>query len=147
MEIVDERFAAEVQGSNGVRLRVSPKHKDKFRTAIVTIKVTKPRGRRFRLAAADLTLHYHHGQNREVAPCEGISTFNRTRDEDRPIELSRTMGPGWVKKCTGPRSTQASVVYFDAVFHNVEHNIREAWLCVGQPTTRAAFRSGGWTKS
>ena len=33
----------------------------KFRVALVTIKITKPSGRRISIAAADLTLHYYHG--------------------------------------------------------------------------------------
>jgi hypothetical protein len=48
---------------------------DEYRFAVVTLRITKPAGASLTLAAADLTRHYYHGQDMEVAPCEGLSGF------------------------------------------------------------------------
>jgi hypothetical protein len=147
MEIADIFFTTEVQGAQGRAMKMKdPERLKKYRLALVTIKVTKPPRRKLKIAAADLSLHYSHGNGVEVAICEGISVFNRTRDEDRLVHFPRSAGPGFVKQTTGVRATQADVVYFDAVFQGMEPDTRDVWLCVGQPTSRKPFvcRTPAW---
>ena len=139
MEVAQIIFVDLVDGAGGTRLRVPDDQRDKFRIAVVTVRVKKPAGMRIEMAAADLTLHYYHGTEVEVAPCEGISAFATVLDIDRQVNLARMPGPGWVKMTTMPRSTQATEVYFDAVFDKVEPDTREVWLCVAQPTTLEPF--------
>lgn len=146
MEIVDIVFTDVVQGAGGNKMALNEEQKKNLRLGLVTVKVTKPAGMRLSLAAADLTLHYYHGSEAEVAPCEGISSFSTSLDTDRPMELSKTMGPGFTKQHTGARATQVSVLYFDAVFGFMEPDTKECWLCVGQPSTSAPFASKGWTQ-
>jgi len=144
MSIAEIRYTTEIQGMDGNRMKMPQDKQDKFRYAVVAIRVRKPAGMRLSLAAADLTIHYYHGTAIEAAPCEGISTFSTTLDVDRPMKLPRMQGPGWTKMTTGARATQASEVYFDAVFAMVEPDTREVWLCVGQPTTTQPYISKGW---
>jgi len=146
MEIVEIMFTDEVPGVNGNRMRLTGERKKKYRLGVVAIKVQKPAGMRLSVAAADFTIHYYHGDQTEVAPCEGISTFSSTLDVDRPMMLPRMQGPGWVKQTTGARCTQASVVYIDAVFALMEPDTRECWICVAQPTTTRAYVSRGWRR-
>jgi len=143
MEIAEIRYVEEVRGVDGNVLRIAPEQRDRFRIALVTIRVTKPAGRRLTVAAADFTLHYNHGSAQEVAPCEGISSFSRELEGERNMKMPRMMGPGWIKQTTGLRATEATEVYFDAVFHLVEPEIREVWLCVAQPTRPQAFLTRG----
>lgn len=144
MEIAEVKFVEAIQGQNGVVARVPQEKLDNFRIAVATIRVRKPAGKRLTLAAADLTLHYNHGNSHEVAPCEGISSFSRNADDERDIRINSPAGPGWIKQTTGVRATEATEVYFDAVFHLIERTICEMWLCVGQPTTERARITSGW---
>jgi hypothetical protein len=143
-EVVGIIFTDEVQGSSGNRMRLNEDQKAKMRIGVVSIKITKPAEQRLTLAAADVTLHYFHGENAEVSPCEGISAFSTNNDADRPMELSRTMGPGFVKQTTGARATAASEVYIDAVFGFIEPNTSEVWICLGQPGVKQGFKTKGW---
>jgi hypothetical protein len=145
MEIAEIKYVESVQGVDGNTLKMPAEQIDKFRLGVVTVRVEKPTGKRLAIAAADLTLHYNHGQSQEVSPCEGLSTFTRQPDEERPVKLFKGAGPGWIKQTTGLRATEASEIYFDAIFHLVEPDIREVWLCVGQPSTPKAFPTAGWT--
>jgi hypothetical protein len=61
------------------------------------------------------------------------------------MKMFNTSGPGWVKQKTGVRSSQASVVYLDAVFHLIEPTISEVWLCVAQPSKPLPFKTKGWS--
>jgi len=140
-------YTDEVQGIDGNRMRLSQEKKKHFRLAVVTIRVRKPAGMRLTLAAADLTIHYYHGAQADVTPCEGISTFNSSLAADRPMKLATVQGPGWVRQTTGARSTQNSEVYIDAVFAMMEPDTRECWICVGRPTATEPFVSQGWPKS
>lgn len=146
MEVTGVVFMDEVQGTGGRRMTIPEDKRDKWRLGIVTLKVTKPAGTRFTLAAADLALHYYHGEQTEVAPCEGLSSFSSSDDSDRPMELSQTMGPGFTKQTTGAKTTQASVIYMDAVFGFMEPDTSEIWVCLGQPVTDRGFTvaSGLW---
>ena len=144
MEIVEIFFTRKVAGVDGNHMEISDEKADQFRLGVVTIKVTKPAGMTLSIAAADLTLHYYHGNNTECAPCEGLSSFSSILEVDRPIKLPRMDGPGFTKQTTGVRSSGASVVYLDAVFGYLEPSISECWLCVGQPSTMGPFLSEGW---
>ena len=74
-EIANAQFFVEVPGVNGNRMQLPPNRRDIHRLAVVTIRITKPAGQRLAVAAADLTLHYWHGSEAEVVPCEGLSGF------------------------------------------------------------------------
>jgi len=139
IEIKEIMYLEQVEG-----LKVQADKRDKFRIALVTIQFTKPAGRSVEVAAADLTLHYTHGGEAEVAPCEGISSFNQTLTEDRAMKMFNQSGPGWIKQKTAVRSTQATVVYLDAAFALIEPDISDVWLCVGQPAQTQVFKTGGW---
>ncbi len=145
-EVVAVSFPDEVQGVGGRRMRVGDDRREKFRLGLVTIKITKPAGAALTLAAADVTLHYYHGDHAEVAPCEGLSTFSMTNDAERPMELSESDGPGFLKQSTGARATAADVLYVDAVFYGMEPDSNECWICIAQPVQRGGFRSGGWRR-
>jgi hypothetical protein len=143
-EIAAITFTDVVHGINGVRMKIPDAMKKKFRIALVTIRVRKPAGMRLTIPAAALTLHYYHGSDTECAPCEGISSFSRTLDMDRPVRMSKNPGPGFVKQTTGARSTQSTEVYFEAVFNFIERDIKRCWLCVGQPSASQAYVTQGW---
>jgi hypothetical protein len=146
LEIAEIMFTDLVPGIGGRRMRLGDKGKDKFRFAVATIRVKKPAGMRLTIAAADLTIHYYHGTETEATCCEGISTFSRTLDVDRPMQLASKDGPGFVKQTTGARATQATEVFIDAAFGLFEPDTRECWLCLGQPRTTAPYLSKGWQK-
>jgi len=142
LEIADIQFVTTLVGDNGT-MRLPADKADKFRLALVTLRLKKPVGSSLTIAAADLTLHYTHGDGVEVAPCEGISSFNQSLASDRSVTFFASPGPGWVKKTTGVRATQSGEVYLDAVFNLVEPTIRDVWVCVAQPVT-PVFASRGW---
>lgn len=145
IEIVDVSFVDEVTGIDGNRMKMSEQHKDKFRIGVVTLKITKPPNERLTLAAADLTLHYFHGEEVEVAACEGLSVFSAARDSDRPIKMPPHRGPGFVKQTTGNLTTKSSVVYVDAIFGFIEPNISDMWIAIARPTSPAPYRvAAGW---
>ena len=135
-----------VDGDDGRRMSVNEENLAKSRLAVATIKITKPAGTQLTLACADLTLHYYHGETAEVAPCEGMSPYTTALDADREISLSFVDGPGFLKKVTATRATEAAVVYIDAVFGGLEPDTREAWIAIGQVFDRnRPFISQGWT--
>ena len=144
-EIVDIHFTDELQATYGRSLSIPEDKKDKIRFGLVTIKITKPAGQRLTLAAADLTLHYYHGDRTEVAPCEGISFFSTNDNVDRLLDMPRHAGPGFLKQTTGAKSTKAGEVYIDATFFYMEPDTSEVWLCIAQPTSGQPFPAGGWT--
>jgi hypothetical protein len=144
VEIDNVVFVDEVSGMDGNRMRMGPENKDKFRLAVVTLRITKPAGERVTLAAADLTLHYYHGNEVEAAACEGLSVFSTSRDVDRPVKMPPHRGPGFVKQTTGTASTQAATLYVDAIFGYVEPDVSDVWIAVAQPSTPAPHRSNGW---
>ena len=143
-ELVSLTFVKVV--TDGTRNMKVPDDKlGKYRLAVATIKVSKPAGTQLTLACADLTLHYYHAGETEVTPCEGMSSFTSALDADREITLSSTNGPGFLKKNTATRATEAAVVYVDALFGSMEPDTREAWIAVGQVADRnRPFISKGW---
>jgi len=144
MSIAGIRFTGQVPGMDGNQMKLPDERLKSYRIGVVTIRIQKPAGMQLTIAAADLTLHYYHGNSVEVAPCEGISVFSTAAAMARGMKLPRTSGPGWVKMRTDANATQASEVYVDAVFGMMEPNTRECWLCVGQPTAAVPFTSQGW---
>ncbi len=117
----------------------------KYHFAVVTMRIDKPAGQQLVLPAADVTLHYRRGAGDtfDVAPCEALSAFSTTPEEDRKLDCFAGMGPGWVKSTTGAAATKASRVYVDAVFAKIERDITDTWICFGQPGS-SRYRSSGW---
>jgi hypothetical protein len=113
--------------------------REQYRFAVVTLKITKPAGVSLSLAAADLTLHYYHGDETEVAPCEGLSWFKRDSDARAPILMNPVPGPGFIKQTTSPDGTAGTTVFIDAIFGFMEPDTRECWVCFGQPAVTAPF--------
>ncbi len=113
--------------------------REEYRFAVVTLKITKPAGRSLSLAAADLTLHYYHGRETEVAPCEGLSWFKGDSEADMPILMNPVPGPGFIKQTTSPEGTAGATVYIDAVFGFMEPDTRECWICLGHPAAGQPF--------
>jgi hypothetical protein len=145
-ETVNVQFVDEVHGVAGNQIVLTPEQKAKFRLALVTFKIRKPAGKRVSLAAADCTLHYYHADKAEVAPSEGISQFSASNgpDVERPMDLSRSMGPGFVKAITGAKATAADEVFVDVVFCFMEPDTNNCWMCVAQPLSKKPFTSQGW---
>lgn len=144
MELVNVKFTDEVQGVGGNRMKIRGERLKVFRIAIATLKITKPRGKRLSVTAADFTMHYYHGSNKEVAPSEGLSAFSTQRDFDRPMTLPRMSGPGFTRQTTGSRTTKAGIVYVDVVFSYMEPDTREVWVCYGRPIQTRPFITEGW---
>jgi hypothetical protein len=138
MEIVSMSFTNRLEGPL-FRRQIPDAEEQEYRFALVTLKITKPAGASLSLAAADLTLHYYHGDETEVAPCEGLSWFKSNADSDASILMSLIPGPGFIKQTTDPAGTSGTVVYIDAVFSYMEPDTRECWICIGHPTTAEPF--------
>jgi hypothetical protein len=119
--------------------RIPDSARDEYRFAVVTLKITKPAGASLSLAAADLTLHYYHGNKTEVAPCEGLSWFKRDANAHAPLLMNPVPGPGFIKQTTSPGGTAGTTVYIDAVFGFMEPDTRECWVCFGQPAATEPF--------
>jgi len=145
IEIAAIRYEVEVQGVDGNMMRLPDNRRNNFRYAIVTLRFRKPAGAKVVLAAADLTLHYCHGFEQDVTPCEGLSSFGTHLDEERMMKLPQMQGPGWLKQTTNARCTDASEAYVDCVFAMVEPDARECWICVAQPSASAPYITKGWS--
>ncbi len=126
------------------RVTMTERDTDKYRIAVVTLRIEKPAGASLELAASDLSLHYWRSNgDYDVAPCEALSTFSRHEDSERMLRASPLPGPGWTKIRTGTSTRRASVIYCDAVFAKVESDVERLWVFVGQPAT-AAYETEGW---
>jgi len=138
VEIVRMSFTDRIESLLYARRAPDPA-RGEYRFAVVTLRITKPAGEGLSLAAADLTLHYYHGGETEVAPCEGLSWFKGESDLDVPILMNPIPGPGFIKQTTGPAATNGTIIYIDAVFGYMEPDTRECWICVGRPATTEPF--------
>jgi len=138
MEIVRMSFTSRIESLLYAR-QFPDSATEEYRFAVVTLKITKPAGASLSLAAAALTLHYYHGNETEVAPCEGLSWFKSDADLDVPILMNPIPGPGFIKQTTGPAGASGAVVYIDAVFGFMEPDIRECWICIGRPAATEPF--------
>jgi len=138
VEIVRMSFTDRIESLLYTR-RIPEPALEQYRFAMVTLKITKPAGASLSLAAADLTLHYYHGDEIEVAPCEGLSWFKNDSEAEAPILMNPIPGPGFIKQTTGPAGTSDTMIYIDAVFGFMEPNTRECWLCIGHPATTEPF--------
>lgn len=138
MEIVRMSFPSSIDSLLGTAQIPKPA-RDKYRFAVVTLKVTKPAGESLTLAAADLTLHYYHGDNPTVVPCQGLSWFKSDPNSDAPIIVNPILGPGFIGQTTGPALADSTVVYVDAVFAYMEPDTQECWICLARPTTTAPY--------
>jgi hypothetical protein len=146
IDIARVAFLERVQGIDGnVREIPNDQRRTVFRYGVVTLRVRKPIGLRYTLAAADLTLHYNRSDRSDWAPCDGLSSFSRSLDADRLMKLQDSQGPGWMKQATNSASTEASEVYIDALFPSMEKDVREIWICVSTPTTKEPAVAAGWT--
>ena len=138
MEIASMSFTNRIESPLFLR-QIPDSERQEYRFAVVTLKITKPAGESLSLAAADLTLHYYHGDETEVAPCEGLSWFKSDPGSDVPILMSLIPGPGFIKQTTDPAGTSGTIVYIDAVFGYMEPDTRECWICLGHPATTEPF--------
>lgn len=140
VEIIDCIFLKKLNTTKWVFTESEP---EKYRYAVVTVKITKDAGQPLKVALADFTLHYRYGENKEeVAYCAAMSSFSTVLDVDRDLKASKN-GPGWSKQSTGTRSTARAVVYVDLAFRKIENTVNDMWICVAQPKS-SAFRSSGW---
>ena len=149
MEIANIKFLKSIQTVAGL-YQVNSQYTNTYRYALITVKVNKPAGSSLSVAACDFSLHYTldvQYKTSYISPCVGLSSFNKFEDEDRPLTLGdKTMvGPGYVNSTTGEHAKEASTVYFDVLFCNIETNINNIWLCVAQPTTKTPIATKGWT--
>ena len=143
-EVIGVQFIDRIDGVKGNKIELKDEQKAKFRLALVTYKIRKPANKSLTLAAADVTLHYNHGDKTEVAPSEGLSFFSTTRDGERPMDLSQSMGPGFVKSTTTAKCIAATEIYADSVFCFMEPETRECWVCIGQPLSRKPVVTQGY---
>ena len=140
--VVNARFVSDLQG---VDFKIKESNVEKYRLLIVTLSLDKPEGMAVTLPCADLTLHYKRQNDAfDVAPCEGLSNFTVSKDEDRGLLCGAPNGgPGWTKvKTQGPASRAATTIYVDALFGKVESDVTNVWVCVGQPSTGHEVK--GW---
>jgi len=141
LEIVKIRLVKQVNYQDGRWTVKEEKDKPPHYIAIVTVKVTKPANEGLTIATADLTLHYNHKNGYDVAPCDGISNFSKNIDDDRSLHITQSKHPGcpmWQKTSTGAGSKAAGEFYFEAAFGNMEGDVKEAWLFLGQPASTQA---------
>jgi len=126
---------------------IPPALHGQYRFAVATLKITKPAGETVSLAAADVTLHYYHGDETDVAPCEGLSWFKSDPGADVPMHMNMMSGPDHIRQITGSGTTGNTVVYIDAVFTLMEPDTKECWICLARPTTTEPFvcPSPAWT--
>jgi len=145
IDIARVAFVERVVGIDGNDRRIpDDQRRSVFRYGLITLRIRKPSGLRFTLAAADLTLHYNRAERSDWAPCDGLSTFSRSLDTERLMKLQDSQGPGWMKQTTNAAATDASEVYVDCLFPSMEKDVREIWICVSTPTAKAPFVSEGW---
>lgn len=113
---------------------------NKYRGLVLTLRIQKPEGEELRLNAQDLSLHYRYGQESDIAPCNGLSTYSTQKDMDRTMSLFK-ISRG--TSATGTSTTQASVVYVDLFFNYIESDTSDLHLLVAQPAG-AYYKSSGW---
>jgi hypothetical protein len=138
VEIARMSFPSSIESLLGTA-RIPEQARGKYRFGVATLKVTKPAGESLTLAAADLTLHYYHGDDTTVVPCQGLSWFKGDANSDAPILVNPMLGPGFISQTTGPALANSTVIYIDAVFAYMESDTRECWICVGRPTTTEPY--------
>jgi len=138
-DIVAVTFVKELDGA-GARYRAT--QPDKYQAAVVTLRVAKAKGQPLRLHVPDFSLHYHRTNDYDVVGCTGISGFSTVLDQDRPMTF---FAAGFGKTFTGLATTAAEQVYVDLFFGNIENDVTDVYLLVGQ-ASGASFRTKGWRK-
>jgi hypothetical protein len=113
---------------------------NKYRGLVLTLRIQKPEGEELRLNAQDLSLHYRYGQESDIAPCNGVSTYSTQKDMDRTMSLFKVSRG---TSATGTATTQASVVYVDLFFNYIEADTSDMYLLVAQPVG-VHYKSSGW---
>ena len=143
IEIAKVRFAEQIVSEEGRAVEVPKNRRGLFRYAILTLKIKKPAGEKLLLPLAGLTLHYYHGTEPDVCPCEAASGFTTSLDADRALKFPWE-GPGWPAQSTVHKTTEATVVYIDAVYPMMETDTKECWITLPEPTTAQPFLVEGW---
>ncbi len=136
------QYMTKIEGGN---LTMRENNPDKFRFALVTLRIDKPASQALTLHCADLTLHYRRdGEDYDVAPAEAMSSFSVSKDEDRTLDAHNSSGPGWMKSKTGLSARNATTIYADVVFAKIEEDTSRMWVCVAQPGDQSPYRTEGW---
>jgi hypothetical protein len=137
LKIVNAVFLKTLQG---IDARFDETEPDKYRGLVITVEVTKPAGEALELRAQDITLHYHYdGDEYDVAPCQGLSTFSAEQMIDRPMNLFKIRGTAR----TGIATMSAQKLYIDMFFQYMEPTTSDIHLMVAQPVG-ASFVTDGW---
>jgi len=137
MEIANAEFVTELEGQTS---SYNAPDASEYRGVVLTVKVTKPAGTPLSIEAPDLSLHYYFGEDSDVVPCLGLSSFSTGLESDRAMAL---FNRGYGKTETQKYSTNAGTVYFDAFFTGLEPNVNDIYLFVGKPVT--SRHTEGWT--
>ncbi|MEO0108422.1 MAG: hypothetical protein ABIK62_04540, partial [candidate division WOR-3 bacterium] len=138
--ILSATFVTELEGTTS---RFRETQLDKYRGMVVTCRIVKPAGYKLKLHAPDIALHYNHGDEYDVAPCNGISNFSTERGTDRPMKL---LSRGQGSQTTLTSATAAETIYVDFFFQYMEPDTRDIHLCVAQPAG-ASLVTNGWSNA
>ncbi len=136
MEIANAEFVTKLEGQTST---YNAQDDGEYRALLLTIKVTKPAGTVLAIEAPDLCIHYYFGEDDDVVPCRGLSSFSTALESDRPLRLFER---GYGETETQKYSTNADTVYFDAVFTMLEPNVSDVYLFVGKQV--AEVHTEGW---
>lgn len=137
IEITDVAFVKELDGAVGRFQETDP---EKYRGVVVTLSIHKAAGESLTLLAQDFCLHYRYGNQVDVAPCIGLSTFATTQDAERPMKF---FARGRGTATTGASTAKSETVYVDVFFQNMEKDTSDIHLLVAQPIG-ASFKTQGW---
>jgi hypothetical protein len=138
-EIVSVRLSDEIQGMDRKLVMPPVRHQERLKFCTVTLRITKPAGRRLTLAAADLTAHFWRRDEPQVTSCLGLSPFSIEKDSFRPMQFMPTEGFLFIRASTGASTTPAAEVFVDAVFPFVPADAGQLWICLGQPIGKQPY--------
>jgi len=136
-EIVKSMFVSKLEGINASYTENQP---DKFRGLLLTVRITKPASAALTIHGPDLDLHYNHGNTYDVLNCQGLSSFSKSMDVDRPMRLWST-GIGSV--ATGTSTLDADTLYMDVFYQYLEPDTKDVYLMIAQPTG-LHYTTTGW---
>ena len=136
-EIMKAVFVSKLEGINASYTENQP---DKFRGLLLTVRITKPVSEALTIHGPDLDLHYNHGDTYDVLNCQGLSSFSKSLDVDRPMRLWST-GIGSVT--TGTSTQDSDVLYMDVFYQYLEPDTKDVYLMIAQPTG-LHYTTSGW---
>ena len=141
LDVVGVRFLTQLTGDNADFNQTDDL--DKYRGAVVTLKVTKPAGTELTLHAADLPIHYWRGQREayDVLPCHGMSSFSTDANADRAMSL---YAGSWGKQATEAGTTAAPVIYVDLFYELIEPDISRIYILFARQIGNG-LKTAGWT--